>query len=495
MAQTVLSELHARGIVVGRLCVDSREIAAGDVFLAYPGARADGRDHVATAIERGAGAVLWERQGYTWPQALRVPNLPVDELRALSGPLAHLVCGRPSEKLWMVGVTGTNGKTSISQWVAAALCKLGRSTAVIGTIGEGFPGALRASANTTPEAVQLHLSLSRYLQQGATACAMEVSSIGLDQARVAGVRFAVAVLSNLSRDHLEYHRNMDAYAAAKARLFATPGLQTAVLNLDDAFGRGLAASLRGTGLKRVGYSLSPEGADSHSVDALVSARHVAATGAGLRFVAVTPQGEADIAARLVGRFNVANLLAVLAVLLEAGIPLQAAGAAIAELEPPPGRMQMQGGNQCPLVVVDYAHTPDALEQALLALRETAQARAGRLACVFGCGGDRDPGKRPEMGEVAARLADRCVLTSDNPRSEDPQAILEQIASGFGRAAHIVADRAFAITQSIAKSEAADVVLVAGKGHESYQEIAGMRLPFDDTAVAARALADWREIRK
>lgn len=495
MAQTVIDTLLARGIEARGLSVDSRALGQGDVFLAYPGARSDGRAYVADAVARGASAVLWERQGYAWPAGLDVPNLAVDGLRELSGPLAHIAYGKPSEKLWMVGVTGTNGKTSVTQWVAAALESLGRRAAVIGTIGEGFPGALQAVANTTPEAVHLHATLARLFAAGAATCAMEVSSIGLDQARVAGVRFRVGVLTNLTRDHLEYHRSMEAYAAAKARLFAAPGLEAAVLNMDDPFGRGLSASLRGTAVKRVGYGMGTTRIDRHTVDTVVFARHVTLTGAGISFVAETPAGELEVTARLLGRFNVANLLAVLAVLLEAGVTPEDAATALAALRPPPGRMQMQGGHGAPLVVVDYAHTPDALEQALTALRESALTRGGRLHCVFGCGGDRDPGKRQQMGDVAARLADRTIITSDNPRSEDPQAILEQIADGYGRGARVVEDRAQAITRAVTESRDADVVLIAGKGHETYQEVGGQRLPFDDAAVAGAALAAWRERRQ
>jgi UDP-N-acetylmuramoyl-L-alanyl-D-glutamate--2,6-diaminopimelate ligase len=393
----------------------------------------------------------------------------------------------------MAGVTGTNGKTSVTQWIARCLTELGRRCAVVGTLGNGFPGALAASPNTTPDALSLHRDLARYCSQGARAAAMEVSSIGLDQGRVEGVKFDVAVFTNLTRDHLDYHGSMEAYAAAKARLFAARELEYAVLNLDDAFGRELARRLRGGTVQRIGYTLQPAvvGVD---LDLLLAARRVAATPAGLHFTAATPWGEAHVDAPLVGRFNVANLLAVLATLLASGVSLADAEARLSRLAPPPGRMQMQGGSGEPLVIVDYAHTPDALEQALAALRETAAVRGGRLVCVFGCGGDRDPGKRPQMGAIAARLADRVIVTSDNPRGENPDAIIDAVLAGAGCDAGAQRDRGAAIAQAVAAAAAQDVVLIAGKGHETYQEIQGRRLPFSDVDHAAAALARRREAR-
>jgi UDP-N-acetylmuramoyl-L-alanyl-D-glutamate--2,6-diaminopimelate ligase len=487
MAQQVLDRLAAQGVSAASLCGDSRMVEPGDIFLAYPGARADGRRFITAAVDKGAAAVLWERSDRDQDAVIAVANLAVEGLHGLAGYLAHLVYGRPSEKLWMVGITGTNGKTSISQWIARSLAGLGRPCAVIGTLGGGFPGALTAGLNTTPDAIELHRSLARLRAQGAEAAALEVSSIGLDQGRVNGIAFDVAVFTNLTRDHLEYHGTMEAYAAAKAKLFELSGLKHAVFNLDDAFGRELAGRLRGTAVERIGYTLEPmfSGAD---VDALIAARDIAATAGGLRFTALTPQGAARVEAPLAGRFNVSNLLAVLATLLASGETLDQAVSQLARLTPPPGRMQMQGGTDEPLVIVDYAHTPDALEQALTALRDTARARGGRLTCLFGCGGERDPGKRPLMGEVAARHADKVIVTSDNPRGEDPGAIIGAIVHGAGSAAVVIEDRARAIAQAVLDADAADVLLIAGKGHETYQEVAGQRLPFSDSEQAALALA-------
>jgi UDP-N-acetylmuramoyl-L-alanyl-D-glutamate--2,6-diaminopimelate ligase len=323
---------------------------------------------------------------------------------------------------------------------------------------------------------------------------MEVSSIGLDQGRVNGVAFDVAVLTNLTRDHLEYHGTMEAYAEAKARLFAMSGLHSAVLNLDDPFGRLLADRLSGSGVRRVGYRIGPDNEHPSRVEASFVARDVAIEPAGLRFRLTSPEGQADVEAALVGRFNVSNLLAVLATLGEAGIPLDAAADLVRGLSPPPGRMQRLGGDDRPLAVIDYAHSPDALDQTLAALREVACARSGELICVFGCGGERDPGKRIEMGQVAAKRADRVVVTSDNPRREDPFVIIEQIRAGAPQARSIP-DRAAAIGAAIGAANAADVVLIAGKGHERYQEVGGERRPFSDARQAARELDAWRKGRR
>jgi UDP-N-acetylmuramoyl-L-alanyl-D-glutamate--2,6-diaminopimelate ligase len=486
VAAGILDALARAGVAVTGLTADSRRVAPGEVFLACPGARSDGRAFIPAAVEAGAGAVLWERAGHAWDPRLALPNFAVDDLQRLSGELAHLVYGRPSEALWMAGVTGTNGKTSVSQWIAAALTHLGRRCGVVGTLGNGFPGALTESLNTTPDAIALQQALARLRAAGAAAVALEVSSIGLDQGRTNGCAFDVAVFTNLTRDHLEYHGSMEAYAAAKARLFELPGLETAVLNLDDAFGRELAGRLAGGPVRRIGYSIA--GRDGHLADELLAAQDIATTAEGLRFTAVAPQGRVEVRARLVGRFNVSNLLAVLAALLSAGVPLEAAAAQLARLAPPAGRMQMLGGGAAPLVIVDYAHTPDALEQALAALRETARCRGGRLAVVFGCGGERDPGKRPLMGAAAARGADEILVTSDNPRREDPEAIIAAVLEGAGAKAAAIADRALAIETAVTGAQAADVVLIAGKGHETYQELGGVRRPFSDVEQAQRALA-------
>jgi UDP-N-acetylmuramoyl-L-alanyl-D-glutamate--2,6-diaminopimelate ligase len=484
------------------LAVDSRRVRPGDVFLAYPGGRSDGRDFIPAALANGAAAVLWERGGFRWDPAWKARNRAVEGLRAASGPLAHEIYGRPSERLWTMGVTGTNGKTSCTQWLAQACTLCGARTAVVGTLGIGFPAApgaaLTATAlepveNTTPEAVLLHKKLAELLQAGAQGVAMEVSSIGLDQDRVEGVTFGAALFTNLSRDHLDYHADMESYARAKRKFFTTPGLKHAVLNLDDVQGVQIARSLAGSAVHRVGYSCSEGVAERSGLDSHVEARNLRISAQGIAFDVRSSWGEAAIESSLIGRFNVSNLLGVLGMMLVSGIPLERAAAAIAQLRPVAGRMQRLGGSGRPLVVVDYAHTPDALQQTLTALRDISAPAGGALVAVFGCGGERDRGKRALMGAIAARHADRIVLTSDNPRGEQPEAIIADIVSGIepdSAEYEVVAERRDAVARAIAAAGPNDVVLVAGKGHESYQEVAGAKLAYSDVEEAARALERW-----
>jgi UDP-N-acetylmuramoyl-L-alanyl-D-glutamate--2,6-diaminopimelate ligase len=464
--------------VIDRLTSDSRRAAPGAAFFAWPGAAADGRRHIPQAIERGCAAVVWESEGFAWDEAWRVPNAPVRNLKAQAGALAHEFHGRPSESMWVCGVTGTNGKTSCSQWLAALLSGLDEKTAVIGTLGSGFQPALDATENTTPDVLELHRALAEFKAAGAQAVAMEVSSHGLDQGRVNGVAFDCALLTNLTQDHLDYHGSMAAYAAAKARLFDAPGLGAAVLNLDDAFGVQLAQRLTARGLRTIGYGLSGAPVD---VSEFIFARSIDEGQVTIQ----STWGEATVAIPQVGRFNVANALGVLGCLIAKGLPFARAVVLLEKLPPVPGRMQKIG--ERPLVVVDYAHTPDALDKVLAALQPVAQARGGRLVAVFGAGGGRDASKRAQMGLAASRRADRVVLTSDNPRGEEPLAIIEAIRRGIAGDCAVEPDRAKAIGATIAAADAADVILIAGKGHERFQEINGRRLPFSDAAVAGAAL--------
>ena len=489
-AEHVLELLAAQGARVTGLAADSRSLSAGEIFVAYPGSRSDGRDFIAGAIARGAAAVLWEREGFRWNPEWRVPNLPVDDLRGFAGRLAHEVYGRPSETLWTMGVTGTNGKTSCSHWLAQACSACGARTALVGTLGTGFPGKLDAGVNTTPDAILLHRSLARLRDAGAQGVAMEVTSIGLDQGRVNGVAFGAALFTNLSRDHLDYHGDMEGYARAKQRLFETPGLKHVILNLDDVQGARLARVLAGRGLNRAGYSCFEGVAARAGLECYAEAHAIDVSAKGIAFDVKTSWGEARIESALLGRFNVSNLLGVLTTMLVSGVPFARAAASLADLRPVTGRMQKLGGGGKPLVVVDYAHSPDALEKTLVALKDVARASGGRLIAVFGCGGDRDRGKRRLMGTVASRHADAIVITSDNPRGEDPSAIIDEINAGVTAAREVIEDRREAIAHAIAAAGPSDVVLLAGKGHETYQEIAGRRLPFSDTLEAGRALAGW-----
>jgi UDP-N-acetylmuramoyl-L-alanyl-D-glutamate--2,6-diaminopimelate ligase len=467
-----------------RITSDSRAVEPGVAFAAYPGASRDGRTFIPDAVQRGAGAVLWERLGFDWDASIAVPNQPVEGLKHNLGSIADFIYGSPSRALWTIGVTGTNGKTSCTQWIAQAFEQFGRSAAVIGTLGSGFVGALEPAPNTTPDAALLQETLARLKEGGAQVVAMEVSSIGLAQDRVNGMKFDVTMFTNLSRDHLDYHGTMAAYGAAKARLFAWPTLLAAVINTDDDFGKGLVDQMRDHAASRLTYGLS--GAE-------ITATSVITSSSGMTLGVATPWGRGELQTSLVGTFNASNLLGTLGVLLASGVALDDALAAMAVLRPPPGRMERHGGGERPLVVIDYAHTPDALQQILTALRPSVRDGAS-LVCVFGAGGDRDPGKRPEMGRIAASLADRVVVTSDNPRSEDPTAIAMSIAQGVRAAGNrhwiLEIDRAKAIRGAIAAGRPGDVIVLAGKGHETHQEIAGEKHPFSDAAEAASALAEW-----
>jgi UDP-N-acetylmuramoyl-L-alanyl-D-glutamate--2,6-diaminopimelate ligase len=515
-AAGLLQTLAMKGIAVKRLANDSRTVAAGDVFLAYPGHFADGRVYLADALTRGAAAILYEARApqdgklaasietaVNQANAAHVPCLAVDGLAAVAGELAHQVFGRPSEKLWLAGVTGTNGKTSVSQWLLQALTCLGQRCAVVGTLGNGFLGDLRETGYTTPDVLQLHAALDGFVAQGARACVMEVSSIGLAEGRVHGVRFDVAVFTNLTRDHLDYHGTMAAYGEAKAALFANSWINAAVVNLDDPFAAVLINAIR-PGVRIIGYTLDAvcgardelpsaikaEIKDRHTAASveILAAENLAMTTTGLAF---DVQGQV-FSVPVVGRFNVANVLAVIAALAAKGERLADIAAALRQLQAPPGRMQAVGGEAEPLVIVDYAHTPDALENVLQVAREIATVRGGKLACVFGCGGDRDAGKRPVMGSIAERLADHVVVTSDNPRSENPAQIIQAIVAGMLRQACVLEQRDLAIAQAVAQANAEDVIVVAGKGHEAYQEIAGVREAFNDVDAAKSALAARRQ---
>ena len=480
------AELLGRlNVAISRISSDSRRLGPGDAFAAYPGAHHDGRAYIPDAIARGAGAILWETQGFNWNRAWQLPHLPIEELKSKLGYIADAVYGHPSRDLWMVGVTGTNGKTSCAHWIAAGLDAAGRRAAVLGTLGNGLIGALEAGANTTPDAALLQQMLAGYRAAGAQTAVMEVSSHGIDQGRVNGVAFDVALFTNLSRDHLDYHATMAAYGAAKAKLFAWPGLRVGVINADDAFGQALLDNARSHGRKVLSYGFGT--AD------IVGSGLASLPAGGLAFSVETPWGKGRITTPLVGAFNAANLLGVLGVLLVSGVAFESALEILGGVEAPPGRMQRLGGGDRPLVVIDYAHTPDALDKVLTALRP-AVGEGSELVCLFGAGGERDRGKRPEMGRLAAKLADRVLVTNDNPRGEDPAAIASEIVHGIretgNRRYSIELDRAVAITTAIGEARQGDIVLLAGKGHETYQECNGSRQPFSDAEHAARALLSW-----
>lgn len=466
-----------------RVVSDSRLIKAGDVFLAFRGEYADGRKYIPEAIAAGAVGVIWEKEGFCWDEAWPVPHVAVPQLRELAGIVAAHLLGNPSSALWVTGITGTNGKTSIANWLAQAFTLAGGKGGVLGTVGNGFPGALEPSSHTTLDPVGVQVWLQRLHGQGATHVAMELSSHGLDQARVHGVAIRCAVFTNLTHDHLDYHGDMEQYGAAKAKLFEWEGLNCAVINQDDAFGRQLIGMTKAETV----YTYGLDGGDIRPLQLDVSLD-------GIRMRVATPKGEAELVSPLIGRFNVSNLLACLGVLLAADINLEVAVKTLGQIVSAPGRMQRLGGGSLPLVIVDYAHTPDALEKALSTLRES-MSETGRLVCVFGCGGNRDRSKRSLMGEIACRIADSVIITSDNPRDELPQTIIDDIVSGVsgvpgtGKAHYAIeSDRAHAIADAIDLARQGAVILIAGKGHENYQEIKGARHYFDDVEQAQLALS-------
>ncbi|HXP00767.1 MAG TPA: UDP-N-acetylmuramoyl-L-alanyl-D-glutamate--2,6-diaminopimelate ligase [Luteibacter sp.] len=468
-------------IAVSGLALDSREIAEGNAFVALRGTKEHGIEFAAKAVERGAVAVLAEPPFKDVD--LGVPVIGVEKLREKTGPIAARYYGDPSRALDVIGVTGTNGKTSTVQLIAQALAFLGRKPATVGTLGAGLHGAIAEGERTTPDAISMQALLGEFRDAGATHVAMEVSSHALEQGRVNAIAFDVAVFTNLTRDHLDYHGTMEAYGAAKAKLFAFDSLRAAVINIDDPFGAKLAKGL-GEGIAKLRTSMA---GDSTEKDAEVRADIVVTSAKGLSFNLNTPWGMRTVRSALLGRFNVANLLAVAAVLGALGEPFDRIHAALEALQPVNGRMSRLGGDgRKPLVVVDYSHTPDALKQALLALRSHTK---GKLICVFGAGGDRDQGKRPIMAAIAERLADVVIVTDDNPRTEDGDAIVAQIVAGFAHPETVMVerDRAQAIALALADAKGDDVVLIAGKGHETYQEGPEGKRPFDDLAVAREAM--------
>lgn len=474
-----MSYLTPAPFAISRLVMDSRQVQTGDTFVACQGEYVDGRQFIGDALAKGAASVLWDSEAFAWKPEWSVPNLPIPDLRWHLGEVASEYFNAPSAQQWVCGITGTNGKTSCSQWLAQVLDFVGKRCAVVGTVGNGFMGSLEPTTHTTPDALTVQGLLARYLKQGATHVAMEVSSHGLQQGRVNGTQFDVAVLTNLTRDHLDYHGTMDAYARAKERLFSWPQLEAAVLNADDPITAQWLAAQKVQAKQVLRYGFVPE--------AEIRATRLELGAHGLRMDLQTPWGELPLNAKLLGRFNAYNLMAVTTAALLAGLSPEQVVAAAAHIQAAAGRTQTLGGGSLPLVVVDYAHTPDALEKVLTALRELVPA-GKKLITVFGCGGDRDPGKRPLMGEVVSHMADLAVITSDNPRTEDPLAIIRAIEAGMSGHYQVEVDRAAAIRAAISLAEEGDVVLLAGKGHETYQDIAGVKRHFSDVEFAQEVLA-------
>lgn len=463
------------GIKANDITLDSREVSRGSIFIALKGFHVDGHDFIESAIASGAVAVLAERTVAL--ASASVPVCVVDDLKEKLGELSHRFFGSVTKQLKLIGITGTNGKTSTCQYVAQSLDYLGRRCGIIGTNGQGLWGQLTDTLNTTPDVVRLHSELSRQFDQGAECCAMEVSSHGLDQGRVDGLQFSSAVFTNLSRDHLDYHGSMEAYGQAKWRLMTWPGLTNAIMNLDDDWVRKHYESARAEHVYTFSC-VSP---------ADVQATNIRCHSGGIDSTLVTQEGQVELNLRLLGRFNLSNALAAFTVLLAEGVPLNTAARIVSNCNPVKGRMEVLRMKYSPTVVVDYAHTPDALENALEACREHVD---GRLGVIFGCGGERDIGKRSEMAKIAEANADFIVVTDDNPRSERSEDIIRDIEKGFSASAdyRVISDRRSAILETLDACEQADVLLIAGKGHESYQEINGVRHPFSDQET----VVNWQE---
>ena len=475
--------------VTGGLQTDSRQVRAGDGFIAWPGGVTDGRAFIAQAIAQGAAACVVEHEGVEKFECTQNPSANTDAVATLAGLKAHsgaVACAyynQPSHALDVLAITGTNGKTTTAWWLAHALKNLGQRCAVVGTLGVGEPHALQPTGMTTPDPVLLQSHMRGWVDQGVKTCAIEASSIGLAEHRLNGTHIRVAVFTNFTQDHLDYHGTMDDYWQAKQALFAWPGLQSAVINVDDAKGLELAHSLA----QRQGIAMWTIGLHTSKGAPHLYATHIQYTAEGLSFEVREGQESYALSTQFVGDYNISNLLGVVGALRALGVSLSDAVAACKNLPSVPGRMQVVA--QTPLVVVDYAHTPDAIEQAIKALQPVAKMRHASLTCVLGCGGDRDATKRPLMAASAQAHADQVVLTSDNPRSEDPVRILQDMQAGLQNSnrVSVLVDRDQAIAQTIRNARDQDVILLAGKGHEDYQEIMGVKHPFSDALHAQRAV--------
>ncbi len=485
----MIAQLHSpqeaadwlRARVTGSLYADSRSVSRGDGFVAGPGAARDSRQYVEAALVSGVSACLVESRGVDAYSFDSDSIAAYENLKNAAGPIAAAYFEHPSRELQTVGITGTNGKTSTAWWLAQALGKLNRKCALVGTLGIGVPGAVTFNGMTTPDPILLQQQLRSFVNGGVAACAIEASSIGIAERRLDGMYFQVAVFTNFTQDHLDYHGSMQNYWAAKQSLFAWPGLCSAVINTDDPKGLELSLQLKAQGLDVWTVAIhQPARLQAVSID------HHAT---GVNFEVVEGSQQASVKTQAIGFYNVTNLLGVMGAMRALGVTLEDAARACTDLPAVPGRLNTLSHSGTPLVVVDYAHTPDALEKVLVALQPIAKARGGQLWCVFGCGGDRDTSKRPVMAAAAQKNADQIVVTSDNPRTENPADIISQILSGLTLRApvRVQADRALAIHEAITDAQPEDVVLLAGKGHENYQETSGVQHPFEDMAHAKAAL--------
>jgi UDP-N-acetylmuramoyl-L-alanyl-D-glutamate--2,6-diaminopimelate ligase len=473
-------------VKVGRLIGDSRKIKPGDAFFAIHGSHHDGRLFISQAIQRGAVAVLKDTKiDETIDYYEGVPIIPILHLQEKVALVAARFYGNPAEKLRIIGVTGTNGKTSCTHFIAQALTSLKIPCGIIGTLGSGFYGALGEAGLTTPDPIALQALLADFVAQGAKAVAMEVSSHSIDQGRILAIPFEIGIFTNLTQDHLDYHHTMEIYANVKRRFLAEYPVKNVILNTDDMYGKSWLPTL--IQQKNV-YAYGLEQLESDVP--LVTANQIELSLKGIHAHIYSPWGNDRVTLPLIGQFNLHNALAVLTALCVYGVPFDEALTALSQLSAVPGRMQLFGGNQQPLVVVDYAHTPDALENVLSALKSHTQ---GKLICVFGCGGDRDKGKRPQMARIAEHWADQVIMTSDNPRHENPEVIASEMLAGCinPKAIQVQLDRSKAIQKSIQSSSVNDCILIAGKGAERYQQIGDEKFPFDDAEQVKAYLSAYQ----
>lgn len=482
-------------IVVKGLCQDSRRVNPGDLFVALKGFQSDGQSFIQSAIEKGAVAILTENAPSPENVSANVPIIPYSDLKNALGFIAAQFFDHPSDAMQIIGVTGTNGKTSCTHYIAQALNLLGKRCGVMGTLGAGFLPALQdfATGCTTSDAITTQSVLAEGRDAGASVMAIEVTSHALTQSRMNGVKFHTAIFTNLTRDHLDYHHSMEAYWAAKKRLFTEFNPMHNIINLDDPYGRLLFEESRQKSQKWLGYTLSPalstdfvQNTTALLGASLITTENVILNASGMQVRIQTPWGEGQFQCPFLGHFSLSNVLATLAALCLQGFTLNAVLAVIEKLQTVPGRMSYFGGGNQPVVIVDYAHTPNALKEVLTALRPHCK---GKLICVFGCGGDRDVGKRPIMAKIAETLSDKIIVTQDNPRNENPDTIIQNILEGFSDLSQVVVEpnRAQAIAKAIRLANQNDLIIVAGKGHEKYQIIGNEKIPFDDQEIVQNEL--------
>ena len=457
---------------------DSRHVKKNSIFLAYPGIHTDGRKYIAEALKKGAKAIVYEKKNFTWQQSWDASHYGINDLKNNEGEIAHIFFKKPSKELLTIGITGTNGKTTCAYWISEIQNLLGKKTGLIGTLGYGYK-KLKPHVYTTPDAIFNHRILKEFKTEKIKSVVMEVSSHALSQGRVNGILFDVAVFTNLSRDHLDYHLNFKNYFDAKKKLFHFRSLKVAVINIDDAYGKKLKLSLVQNKTKVITYGIK---------NGDIRASHIEYSLSSTTFQLITKKETYKVKAPIVGEFNVYNLLAVISGLVGSGLPIQKVIKQVSHISQVPGRMERLGTKLTPQVFIDYAHTPDALKKALRTLKDQTE---GKLVCVFGCGGDRDKGKRKEMAEAASDLADTNFITSDNPRSESPKKIISEISRSMSGAYKIEIDRHKAIFKAIEQAKTQDIILIAGKGHETYQEINGVRYPFSDKKYVKKALKKYK----